>query len=157
MWRKKKSLSFLPPWEFQTPLSLGTPRFPINLPRKWLSQVQRIARRDKKAFLNEQYQEIEENSRMGKTRDLFKKIGDIKGTFHARMGMTKNRTNKDRTEAEEIKKRWHEYTEDLYKKWLNDVDNHDLTSMYLKYKMGYDHPLHKMVFSEVIWHIEHLQ
>ena len=79
-------------------------------------RVQRIARRDKKAFLNEQYQEIEENSRMGKTRDLFKKIGDIKGTFHARMGMTKNRTNKDRTEAEEIKKRWHEYTEDLYKK-----------------------------------------
>ena len=59
---------------------------------------------------------IEENSRMGKTRDLFKKIGDIKGTFHARMGMTKNRTNKNHTEAEEIKKRWQEYTEDLYKK-----------------------------------------
>ena len=69
---------------------------------------------------------------MGKTRDLFKKIGDIKGTFHARMGMTKNRTNKDRTEAEEIKKRWHEYTEDLYKKSLNDPDNHNGVVTYLE-------------------------
>ena len=75
------------------------------------AEFQRIARRDKKAFLSDQCKEIEENNRMGKTRDLFKKIRDTKGTFHAKMG-----TIKDRTEAEDIKKRWQEYTEELYKK-----------------------------------------
>ena len=79
-------------------------------------EFQRIARRDKKAFLNEQCKEIEENNRMGKTRDLFKKTGDTKGTFHAKMGTIKGRNSKDLTEAEEIKKRWQEHTEELYKK-----------------------------------------
>ena len=78
------------------------------------AEFQRIARRDKKAFFNEQCKEIEENNRMGKTRDFFKKTGDIKGTFHARLGTTKDRNGKDLTEAEEIKKRWQEYTEELY-------------------------------------------
>ena len=77
-----------------------------------------------KKILSEQCKEIEENNRMGKTRDLFKKIGDIKGTFHTRMDMIKDRNGKDLTEAEEIKKRWQEYTE-LYKKGHNDLDNHD--------------------------------
>ena len=81
-------------------------------------QTSRTARRDKKAFLSEQCKQIEENNRLGKTRDLFKKIGDIKGTFHARTGMIKDRNGKDLTEAEEIKKRWQEYTEELYKKVL---------------------------------------
>ena len=76
------------------------------------AQFQRIARRDKKAFLGEQCREIEENDRMGKTRDLFKKTGDIKRTFHARMGMIKDRNGKDLTEAEEIKKTWQKYTEE---------------------------------------------
>ena len=75
------------------------------------TEFQRIARRDKKAFLTEQCKEIEENNRMGKTRDLFKKIKDIKGTFHAKMGSIKDRNGMDLTEAEEIKKRWQEYTE----------------------------------------------
>ena len=82
------------------------------------AEFQRIARRDKKAFLNEQCQETERNNRMVKTRHLFKKIGDIMGTFHARMGTIKERNSKDLTEAEEIKKRWQEYTEELYKKVL---------------------------------------
>ena len=85
---------------------------------------QRKARRDKKAFLSEQCKEIEENSRMGKTRDLFKKIRDTKGNFYEKMGMIKNRNSMDLTEAEDIK-RWQEYTEELYKKDLNDPDNHD--------------------------------
>ena len=85
---------------------------------------QRIAMRDEKAFLKVQFKEIEQNIRIGKARDLFKKTGDIKGTFHARMGMIKDRNGKDLREAEEIKKRWQEYTE-LYKKGLNDPDNHD--------------------------------
>jgi len=89
------------------------------------AEFQSIARRDKKAFLNEQCKEIEENNRMGKTRDPFKKIGDIKGTFLARMGTTKDRNNKDLTEAEDIKKGWQEYTEESYKKGPNDLDNHD--------------------------------
>ena len=80
------------------------------------AEVQRRARREKRAFLNEQCKEVEENNRMGKTRDLFKKIGDIKGTVHARMGIIKYRKGKDLTEAEEIKKRWQYYTEELYKK-----------------------------------------
>ena len=88
------------------------------------AEFQRIARRDKKALLSEQCKEIEENNRMGKTRNVFKKIGGIKGTFHARMGTIKNRDNKDLKE-EEIKKRWQEYTEELYKNGLNELDNHD--------------------------------
>ena len=86
---------------------------------------QRIARRDKKAFLIDQCKEIEENNRMGKTRDLFKIIRDTKGTFHAKMGTIKDRNGMDLKEAEDIKKRWQEYTEELYKKDLHDPDNHD--------------------------------
>ena len=85
----------------------------------------RIARRDKKDFFNEQCKEIEENKRSGKTRDLFKKIGNIKGTFHPKMGTIKARNSKDLIEAEEIMKRWQEYTEELYKKDPNDLDNHN--------------------------------
>ena len=80
------------------------------------AEFQRIARRDKKAFLSDQCKEIEENNRMGKTRDLFKKIGDTKGTFHAKMGSIEDRNCMDLTEAEDIKKKWQEYTEELYKK-----------------------------------------
>ena len=89
------------------------------------AEFQRIARRDKKAFLSDQCKEIEENNRMGKTRDLFKKIRDTKGTFHAKMGSIKDRNGMDLTEAEDIKERWQEYTEELYKKDLHDPDNHD--------------------------------
>ena len=88
-------------------------------------EFQRIARRDKKAFLSDQCKEIEENNRMEKTRDLFKKIIDTKGTFHAQIGTIKDRKSMDLTEAEDIKKRWQEYTEELYKKDLHDPDNHD--------------------------------
>ena len=84
------------------------------------AESQRIARRDKKAFFSDQCKEIEEKNRMGKTRDLFKKIRDSKGTFHAEMSSIKDRNGMDLTEAEEIKKSWQEYTEDL-----NDLDNHD--------------------------------
>ena len=87
------------------------------------AEFQKTARRDKKAFLNEQRKAIEENNRMGKTRDLFKKIRDIKKTFHARMGTVKDRNSKDLREAEEIKKRWQEYTEEWYKKGLNDLNS----------------------------------
>ena len=80
------------------------------------AEFQRIVRRDNKAFLSDQCKEIEENNRMGKTRDLFKKIRDTKGTFHAKMGRVKDRNGRDLTEAEDIKKRWQEYTEELYKK-----------------------------------------
>ena len=86
------------------------------------AQFQRIARRDKKAFLRYQCKEIEENNRMGKTRDLFKKIRDTKGPFHAKRGTIKDRNGMDLTEAEDIKKRWQEYTEELYKKDLHDPD-----------------------------------
>ena len=89
------------------------------------SEFQRIARRDKKAFLSDQCKEIEEKNRMGKTRDFFKKIRDTKGTFHAKMGSIKDRNGVDLTEAEDIKKRWQEYTEELHKKDLHDPDNHD--------------------------------
>ena len=95
------------------------------------AEFQRLARRDKKSFLNEQCKEIEENNRMGKIRDLFKKIGDIKGTFHAKMSTIKDRNSKDLTETEEIKK-LQEYTEELYKKGLNDSDNHDHVVIHLK-------------------------
>ena len=89
------------------------------------AEFQRIARRDKKAFFSYQCKEIEENNRVGKTRDLFKKIRDTKGTFHAKMGSIKDRNGRDLTEAEDIKERWQEYTEELYKKDLHDPDNHD--------------------------------
>ena len=89
------------------------------------AEIQRIARRDKKAFLSDQCKEIEENNRMEKTRDLFKKIRATKGTFNAKMGTIKDRSGRDLTEAEDIKKRWQEYTEELYKKDLHDPDNHD--------------------------------
>ena len=88
------------------------------------AEFQRIARRDKKGFFSDQCKEIEENNRMGKTRDLFKKISDTKGTFHAKMGSIKDRSGMDLTEAEDIKKRWQEYTE-LYKKNVHNQDNHD--------------------------------
>ena len=88
------------------------------------AQFQRIARRNKKAFFSDQCKEIEENNRMGKARDLFKKIRDTKGTFHAKIGSIKDRNGMDLTEAEDIKKRWQEYTEELYKKDLHDPDNH---------------------------------
>ena len=87
-------------------------------------EFQRIARRDKKAFLSDQCKKIEEKNRMGKTRDLFKKIRDTKGNFHAKMGSVKDRNGRDLTEAEDIKKRWQEYTE-LYEKDFNDPDTRD--------------------------------
>ena len=89
------------------------------------AEFQRVARRDKKAFLSNQCKEIEENNRMGKSRDLFKKIRDTKGTFHAKMGTREDRNGLDLTEAEDIKKRWQKYTEELYRKDLHDPDNHD--------------------------------
>ena len=89
------------------------------------SEFQRIARRDKKAFLSDQCKEIEENNRMGKTRDFFKKIRDTRGIFHAKMSSIKDRNGMNLTEAKDIKERWQEYTEELYKKDLQDQDNHD--------------------------------
>ena len=89
------------------------------------AEFQSTAGRDEKAFLSDQCKEIEESNRMGKTGDLFKKIGDAKRTFHAKMGTIKDRNSMDLTEAEDIKKRWQEYTEELYKKDLHDPDNHN--------------------------------
>ena len=91
----------------------------------WNAEFQRIARRDKKAFLSDQCKEIEENNRMGKTSNHFKNIRDTKGTFYARIGTIKDRSGMDLTEAEDIKKRWQQYTEELYKKDLHDPDNHN--------------------------------
>ena len=96
------------------------------------AEFQRIAGRDKKAFLSDQCKEIEENNRMGKTRELFKKIRATKGTFHAKMSSIKDRNGMDLTEVEDIKKRWQEYTEELYKKDLQDPDNHDGVITYLE-------------------------
>ena len=96
------------------------------------AEFQRIARRDKKVFLSDQCKQIEENNRMGKTRDLFKKIRDTKRTFHAKMGSIKDRNSMDLTEAENIKNRWQEYTEELYKKDLNDPYNHSGVITYLE-------------------------
>ena len=90
-----------------------------------IAEFQRTTRRDKKAFLSDQCKEIEENNRMGKISNLFKIIRDTKGTFHTKMGSIKDRNGRDLTEAEDIKKRWQEYTEELYKKDLHDPDNHD--------------------------------
>ena len=96
------------------------------------AEFQRIARRDKKAFLSDQCKEIEENNRMGKTRDLFKKIRDTKGIFHAKMSSIKDRNGMDVTEAEDTKKRWQESTEEMYKKDLIDPDNHDVIAHILE-------------------------
>ena len=96
------------------------------------AEFRRTARRGKKAFLREQCKETEENNRMGKTRNLFKQIGDTKGIFHVKMGTIKNKNSKDLTEAEEIKKRYQEYTEELYKNALNDPDNQDGVVTHLK-------------------------
>ena len=93
------------------------------------AEFQRIARRDKKAFLSDQCKEIDENNRMGKTRDWFKKVGDTKGTFHAKMGSIQDTNGMDLIEAEDIKKRWQEYTEELYKKDLHNPDNQDGVSL----------------------------
>ena len=95
------------------------------------TEFQRIAQRDKKDFLSDQGKEIEENNRMGKTRDLFKKIRDTKGTFNAKMGSIKDRNGMDLTEAEDTKSRWQEYTE-LYKKGLHDADNQDGVIIHLE-------------------------
>ena len=96
------------------------------------AKFQRIARRDNEAFLSNQCKEIEENNRMGKTRDLFKKIRDTKGTFHAKMDLIKDRYGMNLTEAEDIKKRWQEYIEELYKKDLHDPDKHDVVITHLE-------------------------
>ena len=96
------------------------------------AEFQRIARREKKAFLSDQCKEIGENNRTGKTRDLFKKIRDTKGTFHAKMGLIKDRNDMDLTEAEDIKKRRQEHTEELYKKDLHDQDTHDSVITHLE-------------------------
>ena len=93
------------------------------------SELQRRTRRDKKAFLSDQWKEIDEGNRMKKTRNLFKKIKDTKGTFHANMGTIKDRNGLDLKEAEDIKKRWQEYTEELYKKYLTDTDNYMVWSL----------------------------
>ena len=96
------------------------------------AEFQRIARRDRKTFLSDQCKEIEENNRMGKIRDLFKKIRDTKGIFHAKIGSIKDRNGIDLTEAEDIKKRWQEYTEELYRKDFHHPDNHDGVITHLK-------------------------
>ena len=96
------------------------------------AEFQRIARRDKETFLSDQYKKIEENNTMERTRDLFKKIRDTKGIFHEKMGSIKERKDMDPTEAEDIKKRWQEYTEELYKKDLNDPDNHNSVITHLE-------------------------
>ena len=96
------------------------------------AEFQRIARRDKKAFLSNQYKEIEENNRTGKIRDLIKKIGNIKEKFHSRMGTIKDRSSMNLTESEETKQRWQEYTEELYKNGLKDPDNHNGVVIHLE-------------------------
>jgi len=108
------------------------------------AEFRRIARRDKKVFLSNQCKEIEENNRMGKIRDVFKKIRDTKGTFHAKMGSMKDRNGMDLTEAEDIKKRWQEYTEELYKKDLHDPDNHESVIIHT-------HPEPDILECEVRW------
>ena len=96
------------------------------------AELQIIARRDNKGFLSDQCKELEDNNRMGKTRDLFKKIRDTKGIFHAKMGTIKDRNGMDLKEAKDIKMRWQEYTEELYKKDLHDPDNHDGVTTHLE-------------------------
>ena len=115
--------------------------YPLN------AEFQRVARRDKKVFLSEQCKEIEESNRMGKTRDLFKKIRATKGTSHAKMSTIKDRSDMDLTEAEEIKKRWQEYTEELYKIDLHDPDNHHGV-------ITHTHPEPDILECEVKWALE---
>ena len=125
------SLSKKAKWLYEEALQIAVKRREVKSKgekeryRHLNAAFQRIARRDKKAFFSDQCKEIEEKNRMGKTRDLFKIIRDTKGTFHAKMGSIKDRNGMDLTEAEDIKKRWQEYTEELYKKDLHDQDNHD--------------------------------
>ena len=104
------------------------------------AEFQRIARRDKKAFFSDQCKEIEEKNRMGKTRDLFMKIRDTKGIFHAKMGSIKDINGIDLMEAEHIKKRWKEYTEELYKKDLHNPDNHDGVISHLSWNVKSSRP-----------------
>ena len=118
-WRKK----WQPTPEFLPGKSHGERSLAVTV--QGVTEFQRIARIDKKALFSNQCKEIEENNRMGKTRDLFKKIRDTKATFHAKMGSIKDRNGMDLTEAEDIKKRWQENTEELYKKDLHDPDNND--------------------------------
>ena len=113
------SQTVLPWWGFRARMIMYV--FPLV---QMNAEFQRIARRHKKAFLSDQCKEIEENNRMGKTRDLFKKTRDTKGTFHVKMGTIKDRNGMDLTEEEDIKKRWQEYTEKLWKKDLHNPDNH---------------------------------
>ena len=96
------------------------------------AEFQKIPKRDKKAFLSDQCKEVKENNRMGKTRDLFKKIRDTKGTFHVKMGSIKDRNCRDLTEVEDKKKRWQAYTEELYNKDLHDPDNHEGVTTHLE-------------------------
>ena len=118
------------------------------------AEFQRIERRDKKAFLSDLCKEIEENNRMGKTRDLFKKIRDIKGIFHANMASIKDRNGLDLTEAEDIKKRWQEYTEELYKKDLHNPDNHDGMITHLEPDiLEYDMGLRKHYYEQSKWRL----
>ena len=118
-------------WLFEEVLQIAVKRREAKSKREkeryshWNAEFQRISRRDKKAFLSDQCKEIEENNRMGQTRDLFKKIRDVKGTFQGKMGLIKDQNGIDLTEAEDIKKRWQEYTEELYKKDLDDLDKHN--------------------------------
>ena len=110
-------------------------------------QFQRIARRDKKGFLSDQCKETEENNRMGETRDHFKKIRDTKGTFHAKKGTIKDRKGMDLIEAEDIKKRWQKYTEELYKKYLHKPDNHNGVTTHLE---------PEILESKVTWALENI-
>ena len=117
-------------------IELNSPREKIRGEKERYShlnaEIQRIARRDKKAFLSDKCKEIERKNRVEKTRYIFKKIRDIKGTFHVRMGLIKDRNSKDLTEADKIRKGWKEYTEELYKRSLNDPDNHNGVVTYLE-------------------------
>ena len=116
------------------------------------AEFQRIARRDKKALLSDQCKEVGENNRMGKTRDLFKKIRDTKGTFHAKMGTIKDRNGMDLTE--DIKKRWQEYTEELYKRDLHDPDNHNGVITHLEPDiLEYDGGLRKHHYEQSEWRL----
>ena len=121
--RKKNAKK--PKWLSEEALQIAVKRREVKSKGEKKRYKHLNARRDKKAFLSDQCKEIEENNRLRKTRDLFKKIRDTKGTFHAKMGSIKDRNGMDLTEAEDIKKRWQEYTEELYKKDLHDPDNHD--------------------------------
>ena len=124
----KKKKSKRAKWLSEEDLKIAEKRREAKEKRRYThlnAEFQRIAKRNKKAFLSEQCKEIKETNKMGEIRDLLKKIRDTKGTFHAKMGTIKDRNGMDLTETEEIKKRWQEYTEQLYKKDLYDPDNHD--------------------------------